>query len=39
VSADTWAAAGLNGEVRAREMPPVALKGKSQLTHIYAIDA
>ena len=38
VSADAWAAACLNGSVSAREMPPVALKGKSQLTRVYAID-
>jgi len=38
VSADTWAAANLNGEVPAREMPPVALKGKSQLTQVYAVE-
>ncbi|MGQ0600747.1 MAG: adenylate/guanylate cyclase domain-containing protein, partial [Anaerolineales bacterium] len=38
VSADAWAAAGLNGEVPAREMPPVALKGKSQLTRVYAVE-
>lgn len=38
VSADAWTAAGVNGEIRARAMPPVALKGKTQLTQVYAIE-
>ncbi|MDW8327210.1 MAG: adenylate/guanylate cyclase domain-containing protein [Anaerolineales bacterium] len=38
VSADTWSAANLNGVVAARAMPPVALKGKTQLTQVYAIE-
>jgi class 3 adenylate cyclase len=38
VSADAWQAANLNGAVAARAMPPVALKGKTQLTQVYAIE-
>jgi len=38
VSADTWEAAGLNGLISVRAMPPVALKGKSQLTQVYAVE-
>ncbi len=38
VSADTWQAANLNPLIAARPMPPVALKGKTQLTQVYAID-
>ncbi len=36
VSAEAWAAAG--ADFPARAMPPVALKGKSQLTQVYALE-
>jgi class 3 adenylate cyclase len=38
ISADAWEAAGLNGTVQVRAMPPAALKGKSQLTQLYAVE-
>lgn len=38
VSADAWAAARLEGQVAVRAMPPVALKGKTQLTQVYAVE-